>query len=179
MHIVVEGCDGTGKTGLVNALVEHFGLVVHPRSTPSVGGPPSDLDMWVMEEFARRKEDGIYDRHAVISEPIYGPICRGKVPGLFNNLEWLYDQRQRLCQQAIVVWCEPPWSEVANNVRTGTHMEGVSDNAIRIYNAYIRARKAWPGESIVYDYTRHSVDKTGFITRLRILLREGDPSWPY
>lgn len=166
-QIVIDGCDGTGKTNLVNDLMKELDLPVHPRSTPSVGGPPADLDDWVEREFKRDKPIGIYDRHAVISEPIYGPICRGTMPGLFNNRQWLREQRMKLAYSSIVVFCIPPWSDVWTNIRNGTHMDGVEANAYRIYQQYDFAHKTWPGPVVLHDYTLGPKRREFVINRIR------------
>jgi hypothetical protein len=171
-HIVVEGPDGSGKTNLVNDLVKHTGRPVHPRSTPSVGGPPPDLDLWVEREFARDKQPGIYDRHSVISEPIYGPICRGFVPGAFSSPLWLNKQRARLANMSVVVFCLPPWSDVFANIMSGTHMAGVRENGYEIYMAYNAVYKAWPGAAVLHDYTRGDRHRAQTIARIAHVAKE-------
>lgn len=159
-HIVVEGMDGTGKTGLITALVQsQLGLtfVLHERASTSLGGPVSELDRWTFTDIdtMATQPRSIYDRHPIISEPIYGPICRGRVPGRFAIGHWVSRMEQQLTHHAVVVWCIPPWLEVERNVTEGNHMEGVRENARRLYEKYRRTARSWDGTSIMYDYTTH------------------------
>lgn len=178
-HIVVEGPDGAGKTNLVKDIVAALGLPVHPRSTPSVGGPPPHLDMWVEREFRRAKTQGIYDRHALVSEPIYGPIVRGRVPGLFNDRTWYETSLDRLAYQAVFVFCLPPYMEIANNVldNPSEHMAGVADpeNLYAIYELYNLAAKRFETRRfsvVIHDYTLNppgSENRGTLISRIRTL----------
>ena len=160
-HIVVEGMDGTGKSNLIEALMHsHLNkrFQLHERASTSVGGPVSNLDRWTDDDInsMAMQPSSIYDRHPLISEPIYGPICRGFMPGMFKNARWL-DSRQRLMRYyCLIIWCTPPWHEVERNVlgTEGQHMPGVATHARTLYDAYRNFAFAWPGTSIRYDYTR-------------------------
>jgi|SRR5688500_7895161 len=175
--IVVEGCDGTGKTNLVNRLVKHLGLPIHPRACTSEGGPVPNLDEWVEKELLRAHEPGIYDRHPLISEPIYGPIIRGSLKGKFNDPAWLIGNRKALADKVIVVWCDPGWSAVQHNLAMteSNQMAGVTRHSYGIYHAYLRSRKAWPGLSWTYDYTRDYQTPEAFqlfVSTIRSMMRE-------
>jgi len=159
-HIVVEGPDGGGKTNLVNDLIKQTGMPLHPRFVQSTGGPPVDLDIRVMQDFNNptyQREAHIYDRHPMISEPIYGPIVRGEVRGMFRAPFWRDRYRTVLSQIAVLVWCLPPWSTVIRNVHNPdvAQMDGVvdNDNMYEIYQAYVKLSKRWPGPSVIHDYT--------------------------
>lgn len=181
-HIVVEGADGSGKSNLVRDLVAALGLPIHPRSTPSVGGPPANLDQWVEREFRRPKVQGIYDRHALVSEPIYGPIIRGAMPGMFNDKTWLETCRGRLAHQSVFVFCIPPYMNVADNVLDGDlshHMAGVAepDNLYAIYQAYAMTAKQFESRKyhvLIHDYTVNapgSENRGTLISRIRAMAR--------
>lgn len=69
MRIIIEGCDGTGKTTLVNGLAKEFNLgKIHISNKD-----PNDLDFYY--QFLR-KDDVIFDRN-LIGEMIY--------PNIFNR----------------------------------------------------------------------------------------------
>jgi GTPase SAR1 family protein len=157
-HVVIEGMDGSGKTTLVNRLTKEWRMQVHPRSTPSVGGPPVDLDDWADMSFGF--EPGIFDRHCLISEPIYGPVCRFGMVGRFNDGRWLAQSRVRLAGISLVIFCEPAWSTVCRNIQDQDQMAGVKENALELYTRYTRARKAWTGPAVRYDYTAHTAETT-------------------
>lgn len=164
-HIIVEGMDGTGKTKLVGQLAAALEMPIHPKAVPSTGGPPADLDDWVEKSVSLTA--GIFDRHAAISEPIYGPVIRGTMPGRFNDRQWLFRMRRDLAQRSIVVWCQPPWSVVYHNIMHGpVQMDGVLRYGYVLYTAYVTARQRWRnGPAYVYDYTR--TDLETLTSRLR------------
>lgn len=66
MKIIIEGCDGTGKTTLVKLLAERYGLdVCHCTSKD-----PKDFEFYKQ---TARKENVIWDRHT-IGELIYPKV---------------------------------------------------------------------------------------------------------
>lgn len=157
-HVIVEGCDGTGKTNLTQRILERYPqLSMHERASSSKGGPVSNLDGWTVNDALSMGSQpmSVYDRHPIISEPIYGPICRGKVPGAFNNESWVYATRRAVAEFTIVIWCIPPWRNVNTNIYNtqSNQMGGVMLNARRIYDTYDRVSREWPGSCIRYDYT--------------------------
>lgn len=166
-HIVVEGVDGSGKSTLIRELANwraadagtpHFTLP-GKRSSSSTGGPVADLDKWVEQDALVMpwRPPTIYDRHPLISEPIYGPICRNILPGRFNSPTWLGMYRARLAGYVLVIWCSPPLEEIVKNVTKSEQMAGVTENVIPLANAYRRTSMVWPGVQLRYDYTRTSI----------------------
>src|SRR3546814_4019667 len=59
-----------------------------------------------------------------------------------------------LAYDPLVIWCLPPYDEVAKNVNPQRDMDGVWSNLLPLYRAYTFAALTFPGKSIVYDYTR-------------------------
>lgn len=157
-HIIVEGCDGTGKTNLVNRILARYPhLVMHERASSSTGGPVPALDEWTTTDATTMgsQAHSVYDRHPIISEPIYGPICRSGVPGSFNYSDWTHAIRQTVAEFTIVVFCIPPWQNVWTNIYNtrDNQMPGVTLHARRIYDTYDRVARAWPGSLVRHDYT--------------------------
>lgn len=162
-HIVVEGVDGSGKTTLVERLAQwNDGYFTLPekRSSSSLGGPVQDLDTWVENEAQLMSFRGptLYDRHPLISEPIYGPTCRGVLPGRFNSPTWLGMYQGRLAYTALVIWCVPPLPEVIRNVAGSEQMPGVQANIGALWQQYRRASLVWSGVQMRYDYTTTSLE---------------------
>lgn len=183
-HVIVEGPDGAGKTNLVRELVDHLGIPQHPRFVQSTGGPPRNLDALVMADLVSPMygpdHPHVYDRHPLISEPIYGPIIRGGVDGMFRLVPWLDRCRKKLQGRAVVVFCLPPWEEVQNNVVNPDieQMDGVAQEIWDIYNAYAQLYDRWGGPKLAHDYTRNppgSMSRTNLITRVRLMMREDSP----
>lgn len=174
-HIVVEGCDGTGKTTLINELLTykrhrsdpqpHF--LMHERASRSKEGPVPDLDGWVDKDLSGLREQmpSVYDRHPLISEPVYGPIIRGSVPGKFNDGVWCTTGRGVLATYALVVWCVPPWEWVRRNIENSqdNQMPGVMINARRIYDTYMDMSLSWPGVCYRHDPTNPARPVHGYI----------------
>jgi hypothetical protein len=173
-HVIVEGCDGSGKTTLVDELV-NSGLARHPRAADSLKGPVKNLAEWVNHERLREKADGVYDRHPLISECIYGPITRNLLPPLFIDPNWVQRTRHLTAGSTMVVWCIPPWKVVCRNVM-GTpdgHMPGVVDHLRSLYDAYRVMANSWPGVQMTYDYTHYF----GNITNTVKKMMETIPQW--
>lgn len=63
MHVILEGCDGTGKTTLAKLLAEKYGLDICHCTQHD----PKDFEFYKQ---TARKENVVWDRHA-IGELIY------------------------------------------------------------------------------------------------------------
>lgn len=171
-HLIVEGVDGSGKTTLIRELVkwakpiEGRSFTIHEKASTSTGGPVPDLDQWVYDDTGLMPylPCSIYDRHPLISEPIYGPICRGQVPGRFRVDSWVEIMRQSVANYALVIWCHPPLDNIRQVIGNEDHMPGVTDNLAKLYDAYTRAMVVWPGIKILYDRTKST--HTQLINRL-------------
>lgn len=155
-HIIVEGPDGSGKSTLIKHLMN--GLPgkweLAPRASTSIGGPVKDLTDWTIADLRNMPtyEPRIYDRHPVISEPIYGRICRGKPIGPFLDDEfWVKMFREYLAQRALVIWCLPPLELVREQLNMADQMPGVVDNIAHIYGEYRQSAARWPGTYVPYN----------------------------
>lgn len=90
--IIIEGCDGTGKTTLCKKLAEHYGLdIVHVTSKD-----PNDFDFYRQ---LLRKTNVVFDRHFV-GELIY-PVIYNRVGKLsFTGASYL---RNICIEEGVVV----------------------------------------------------------------------------
>lgn len=159
--LIVEGPDGAGKTTLVNSLCSFFELEVRPRSSTSDHGPVGELGDWIDRDFTSNVHVGVYDRHPLISETIYGPLIRpsqsdllgmGPVEDLF---EMLYSTSPLL-----IIYCLPPVAAVRVNVAktheaTTAHLEGVLKYTDALYDLYTYRylMDAARGVAVKWDYT--------------------------
>jgi hypothetical protein len=168
-HLIIEGCDGSGKTGLVERLTLSLAMPVHARASTSISGPVEDVDAWVAHDVETLFEQppSIYDRHPIISEPIYAPIARNVKPfGMFQSEVWYTARQYVLAQHALLVVCLPPWSDVRRNVYSdpNAHMPGVALNIGRLYTAYKYIGRTWPGTIVWWNYKSGDA---GYTTLLR------------
>lgn len=79
-NIIVEGCDGTGKTTLCKRLAERYGFdVVHVTSKD-----PNDFDFYRQ---TMRKSNVVYDRH-FLGELIYPKVYDRKGNLSLHDAKW-------------------------------------------------------------------------------------------
>lgn len=156
--IILEGPDGAGKT----TLLRNLDLPQRPRFATSADGPLNNLYARVYEDFMqvfghenRVPECGVYDRHSLISEYIYGQIMPDReVPPDFlwpSAKYMLEDIRNR----SLLVLALPPLHVVRENLHKEIQLPGLHEQIFRIYQAYQVFRvTGWPERNlVVYDYT--------------------------
>jgi hypothetical protein len=154
--IIIEGCDGTGKTRLIQRLAKDLGIPIHERASSSKEGPRQDLYEWAMRDVGtwRDQHMSLYDRHPLVSEFIYGPIVRGHIDDRFYSLESLQTCRA-FAQNAMIILCDPGDDEVKHNLASETvQMDGVIENYRLILLSYRSLLHYWPGSWVrKWDYT--------------------------
>lgn len=177
--VIVEGPDGSGKSTLVQRLSEELKVEVRPRACTSDNGvDPATLREWVDQDLGGDTQ-GLYDRHPLISEPIYGPIIRGRMAEGFADPEWLSMSLSMLRQRtSIFIFCLPPWPAVRHNViinhkASTPHLKGVLKHSEALYEMYVHraAVEAQLGFTWVWDYT-HEGDYDMSFDRVLQLCRE-------
>lgn len=138
MIIICEGMDNTGKTTLAKRLSVSLGIPYHYRTRPRN-----------LEEAAQQIRDTprecVVDRWAPISEPIYGPICRGSTWMSIIDKAHLMS----ITPDYTLVYCRPPRQTILN-FGTRYQMEGVIQHADQLIDAY----DYYCGSYFTYDYTR-------------------------
>jgi len=167
--IIVEGMDGSGKDTLIDALIKAFpDHTLHERASTSLGGPVHNLSGWVARDsmhLTKTSRFYIYNRHPLISEPIYGKYRPGKpTDPIFTNAGWLAAYRKIVSDYTVLVICQPPYPMVRNVLWAqgpDAHMPGVYDNALDLYTDY--KSFVWPGKTIRYNYVN---DRFETLTRL-------------
>lgn len=169
-HIIVEGMDGSGKDTLISTLQSLFPFhLLHQRASTSLGGPVADLTNWTVLDVLTmsRQPPSIYNRHPLISEPIYA-TRRLVNPGLnppWDNPEWLTTYSRLAAFHSVLVLCHPPFGVVSANLdkTPDGHMPGVSENRKELHDAY--STLVWPGRSMRYDYTKDTPEDVAAIIR--------------
>ena len=168
--IIFEGPDGAGKTTLIKHIAEKYDLVVAPRVVGTDTTPMVDLREWVENNLATDKiasplgmvGSTIFDRHRLISEPIYSLAIGGPRDERFWDLEWLkvsFDKFYDL--QPLVVWCMPPLKTVIQNCLDESN-DFVRPFIPKIYRGYMAEVARWAAigsaYQLTYDYTTHNLD---------------------
>lgn len=164
--LVVEGPDGSGKSALVERLRSTLGMPVAPKVVSSDTEALVDLAAWTEANVAKGFQRTIFDRHRLISEPIYGPILRPTQDSNFMDLGWMNEMTWRFYQaRPIIVYCLPSFDEVVANVnREETDNSAVADSIAAIYTAYVNRA--------TLDFTRgvgrlHNYKTNMFVDTLR------------
>lgn len=158
--IIVEGPDGGGKTTLIKFLSELWELPVAPRVVSKDARAMTDLKQWVEINVSKGWQNMIFDRHRLISEPIYGPILRSSQASGFDNVDWLSVMMHKFYKaEPLIIYCMPPLEVVKQNIQNDPDNEVVQDHIEAIYSAYAaRAALDWhysPLSMMVWDYTVH------------------------
>lgn len=155
--IIVEGPDGAGKTKLIQRLSLNLEIPIKPRVVSSDTEMLVDLQEWVNEDLHEGLKRALYDRHRLISEPIYGPVLRKEMQPGFADARWLRNRQQTLRQiQPYVIFCLPPLEQVRENVFKNDENWVVQESINTIYWLYFNAASSWPGPGMVWDYTTSS-----------------------
>ena len=164
MHVIFEGPDGGGKTRLMTHIVDKFGLQPAKRASTSVGGPIKNVSGWVEDvrnnifEQPRHRMPYAFDRHAIISEPIYSAALSRPTHEMFMHPWWVTSHRQGIYDNALVVFCLPEFEVISANMGNDIkQMPGVAANIHDIYIRYIHCWQNWGGPAIRYDYTTNDL----------------------
>ena len=158
--IIVEGPDGSGKSTLINYLKDELGLPVAPRVVSKDAEAMVDLVEWVNINLSEGFQPTIFDRHRLISEPIYGPILRDRLDTHFGDPLWLMGKLWALRDiKPVVIYCLPPLHLVWDNVKNDPENEVVAKYWITqaLWGAYMNKaathRLDDNAEAWLYDYS--------------------------
>jgi hypothetical protein len=153
--IIIEGPDGAGKTTLINNLSSFFGLPVAPRVVRQDTTPMVNLREWVDTNLAQGFQRIIFDRHRLISEPIYGTIMPNKIVDHgFWERRWLKEAMTRFHDiRPLVIYCLPPLGTVVRNIVSDPNNNEVRPHIEQIYRAYVAQIVRSP-DCFVWDYTK-------------------------
>lgn len=175
--IVVEGPDGSGKTTLIQRLVDwRPQLEVAPRVVGKDTKAMVDLKQWVEENAKRGWHETIYDRHRLFSEPVYGPLLRDEPQPGFDDFTWFaYHLGLFYSKQPVVIYCLPPLEVIMANVEGDVDNEVIVNFSREIYGAYVNkaaTEMIFRDFCYTYDYSAEDAEDqldmilTGIATRI-------------
>lgn len=139
--LIVEGPDGSGKSCLVRRLSHDLRLPIAPRVVKSDTTAMVDLAAWTESNIDQGFQRVIFDRHRLISEPIYGPVLRGRQVAKFMDLGWMGDMTWRFyALNPIIIYCMPAIETIWRNVnRVETNNSAVNTQEVTeaLYAGYV------------------------------------------
>lgn len=162
--IIVEGPDGAGKSTLIKTLVPWLNEVLLDEWSLAervVGKDTKtsvNLRAWTDENLAKGFHTTVYDRHRLISDPIYS-VAMGKnmeFGGLYE-FPWLLEAWNQLVEcEPLIIYCLPPYSLVQRNVISDPDNLVTSPFIGSIYHGYVAQismlSSLYDGV-LIYDYS--------------------------
>ena len=152
MLVIIEGPDGSGKTSLANRLRKDLSspcLFLRSNGAPTRVEDLAQIIHWI--NALPLYVPLITDRNPLISEYVYGPILRGKCMH-----KWTLEQMANWSKRALVIYCRPSWSALAQALRREIQLEGVIENHRIIVEAYDKLMSEFQTrgvEVVPYDFT--------------------------
>lgn len=160
--LIFEGPDGGGKTTLIKMFQKAIpDIEVAPRVVSKDTNALVDLQDWVEQNLSQGFQYKIFDRHRLISEPIYGPLLRSRPEPGFSDVWWLRERLRQFYElKPVIIYCLPPEEVVHRNIINDPDNSAVALRIHGIYSAYV-ARAAMdgilsPGITRVWDYTKYT-----------------------
>lgn len=157
--LIVEGPDGSGKSTLCKELSLALDWPIADRVVDKDTKAMGDLTSWTEANVSRGFQGTIFDRHRLISGPIYGPIMRrGPVSQReLYKIDWVEAMTAQFMRcSPIIVFCLPPFETVVKNLDNDPDNLAVSAKIDAIYRSYVSAIPLWSRLGLltfVYDYT--------------------------
>ena len=154
--IIIEGPDGSGKSTLVRELSQRLALPVAGKVVDSETNAMFDLKQWVDNNLADGFMRMIFDRHRLISEPIYGTVLPWRKDthlDFWGSDAWLYKSMHHFANiKPVVIVCLPPYEVVMENILNDPQNARVRTDMWAIYRGYQMVIARGEADQ-VYDYT--------------------------
>jgi hypothetical protein len=150
--VIVEGCDNTGKTTLIEKLMADFPILVRaPKSPgPAPGDEQWDFMMGYLSKPPKETTPIIFDRFPLISEPVYGVAVRDG-SALDGDKIKLGTKLLRK-HQPLIIYAERSKEDILKTFHEREQLEGVEDKINIILTLYEFELAFYPDCTIRYDY---------------------------
>lgn len=137
--LIVEGPDGAGKTTLVRELAQALDWPIADKVVDSQTNALTDLRRWTEDNVASGWQEIIFDRHRLLSEPVYGPILKTSStrPELYDPTWQSRMYHLFFDDEPLVVYCLPPLEGVLSNLDGDENNQVIFGHADAIYRAYV------------------------------------------
>lgn len=156
--IILEGCDGSGKTTLAKKLMDFYGCGEPDNHGPYHGEAEitSHYELSIYRATLRPNQPArhhLMDR-SWLSEPIYGAAMRGGVNRISAEDAYVLDMKAGVVN-GVVILCQPPLSICLTSWRGRRESEYPDGEAKieQIYELYKSSWHTWRLPTIVYDWT--------------------------
>lgn len=161
MIVVLEGCDGSGKTTLARQLCERYDLKYHHEGPPPLNVSPLEHYGWILEAARWNIKKGhvrgvVFDRLA-LGERVYGSIYRND--DRLGADGWRVFKRLLAAADALHVVCDPGFNVCRENWgrRQNNEMIAEVDALKRVHERYreltAEIRDGRPAQHYHFNYT--------------------------
>ena len=133
MRIIVEGCDGTGKTTLVNKLIEKYNIKNYVHTTKD------DPNTFSFYSESLDRDDIIFDRH-FIGEMIYPSIFNRQGNLTRRNFERLLYKAYMLGYKIFILFSD---SETIKQRLSDNEHKEVIENVDKINGRFIKIAREY------------------------------------
>lgn len=154
--IIIEGMDNTGKTTLLQELHQALEIpwVKSPGPEHLSGLSKDEWFRWVEASISPDQCCYLFDRHPLISEPIYGKILRG-----FDVFEGTYFKEGFKLANPLIIYCRPPRERIFH-FGNRKQMESViefKEVLLATYDEFINQLRQDNFDIVIYNYTTMDV----------------------
>ena len=134
--IILEGPDGGGKTSLAQQLSKRLELPIADRVVSKETEALTDLRVWTDKNLRQGFQRVIFDRHRLISDPIYRAVFGNHNAKLYDP-RWLAGAMKQFANiDPIIIFCMPPLEVVALNLADDPDNTVVAGDIEKIYYSY-------------------------------------------